>query len=197
MTASLSDHELTEFLGMCAHMLKSVADRWRLRMQAGRLGSHPASQVLAVIDRLELAARHLEPEPVRAPEEPEGALERRAEEVGRDSEEERGGEIQELIGVGDGFGGSIAGGKEGILQRSEHFIGHDHLALREGAETKQFSSDFSGALCHFRARAIERPCFARQTPARMPPLTRKNHCGRPRDACQGNSGGQSVKETRG
>jgi PAS domain S-box-containing protein len=56
MTSGYADDELADLSAMLGGMLRSVATRWRVRVQAGRLGSHSLENCVRLVDCLERAA---------------------------------------------------------------------------------------------------------------------------------------------
>jgi PAS domain S-box-containing protein len=62
------DQELTDSVDLAAELLRTIAERWRFRIQAGSLGSHPVDETLRLVASLEAAVEALSGEPaVRAP----------------------------------------------------------------------------------------------------------------------------------
>jgi len=62
------DQELADSLNLAAELLRTIAGRWRFRIQAGRLGSHPVDEALRLVTSLDAAVEVLGGEPPdRAP----------------------------------------------------------------------------------------------------------------------------------
>jgi PAS domain S-box-containing protein len=59
-TPTFQDEELVEHLDIWADVLHRLAERWRFRAKAGRLGKHSLVETLQLADRLDGAARLLE-----------------------------------------------------------------------------------------------------------------------------------------
>jgi PAS domain S-box-containing protein len=58
--AGYDDEELADTAAMSADMLRNLANRWRFRIQAGRLGRHSMTESLRLVSHLEAAARLIE-----------------------------------------------------------------------------------------------------------------------------------------
>ncbi|MFN2545847.1 MAG: PAS domain S-box protein [Myxococcales bacterium] len=54
------DQELADSAELVGEIVRSVANRWRFRAEAGRLGQHPLDETLRLVQSLEAAARALE-----------------------------------------------------------------------------------------------------------------------------------------
>jgi PAS domain S-box-containing protein len=53
------DQELADSVELVAEMLRNIANRWRSRIQAGRLGQHPIDEALRLVASIEAATRAL------------------------------------------------------------------------------------------------------------------------------------------
>lgn len=54
------DPDLADAAAMASELLRSLAERWRARVQSGQLGAHPLAEIRLLIDRVERASRLLE-----------------------------------------------------------------------------------------------------------------------------------------
>jgi len=64
------DQELADSMDLAAELLQTIAGRWRSRIQAGRLGSHPVDETLRLVASLEAAVQALGSEPAARPSPP-------------------------------------------------------------------------------------------------------------------------------
>jgi hypothetical protein len=53
------DQELADSVELAADLLRTIASRWRFRIQAGRLGNHPVGETLQVVASLDAAVQAL------------------------------------------------------------------------------------------------------------------------------------------
>ena len=120
--ARYRDQELADSIELAADLLRTVAARWRFRIQAGRLGSHPVDETMQVVQSFEQAIEVLTGETA-------GPATRRAS--GLDTNEERFRQLVDSVTdyaifmlTPEGMIASWNAGAEGIKgYRAEEIIG--------------------------------------------------------------------------